>query len=685
MEPRPASDRKRRFALNCDALRLMIEFSLRPGEFARIGSSSAVEITLPMVGIRDEECRLFMDDGGLLWMAPAGEGDPVSIEPPASFQAGPYYFAITEQAPEPAPPRRAVTALTPPAYTRPSTAPIQLPPARPRRKVAAFITAAAILAAGGVTWWALHSPEAPSAEPRTADVNPTPASAEVPPVVGPSPAPPLPEQAPLQPPANSPPEMVDLEKLAQRVRPCVFLLQVRNDSNAVVSTGTGFAISADGMVATNHHVIKGNRKVEAVTEQGAKFSVVRVVIEAPEDDLAILQLEAKNLAFLPLGNSSSIAAGKRVAVYGSPVGLAGTLTEGIISAVRNEPGEGLPHKGNLLQTTAPVSPGSSGSPLLDAEGNVLGVITLGSSGRVQNLNFAVPVEALLSLKTTAEVVASLPESGPAGKDSGSPSGKQGPNANFYADPLYQKLRSEMKAEDWISALKLAKQLVQKYPESDAAHFNHAYCAAELRLDDQAEASYKQSLALDPDEPVAWNNLGGLLLRRNDAREALSAFERSAALDPDYPKAWHNIVRSCIVLKDWQRAGSALRTLSKLNGEMAWKLADDLSKYRIPNTDLQQAIGDVLAHKEDNTLYGQPAEQGSKPACVVVGLADGDTLVVRSGPGMNFSEVTSLKNGTSGVLVTGKPRMNGSTEWMPIEANGLFGWVRSKYLRPMQSK
>ena len=95
MNPEPSSDEKRRLSLSCEALRLLIEFSLRRGEFARLGSSPAVEITLPMVGIREEECRLFIDDDGLLWMTAPGADEPVSIEPPSSFQAGPYHFAIS--------------------------------------------------------------------------------------------------------------------------------------------------------------------------------------------------------------------------------------------------------------------------------------------------------------------------------------------------------------------------------------------------------------------------------------------------------------------------------------------------------------------------------------------------------------------------------------------------------------
>ena len=97
MDSFPDSARRCRLALNCEALRLKIEFSLGPGEFARIGSSPDMEIPLPMVGIREEECRLLVDDTGLLWIFSADATDPLHITPPATLHAGPYQFTIAEQ------------------------------------------------------------------------------------------------------------------------------------------------------------------------------------------------------------------------------------------------------------------------------------------------------------------------------------------------------------------------------------------------------------------------------------------------------------------------------------------------------------------------------------------------------------------------------------------------------------
>ena len=105
---------KRRFTLHCAALNLTVEFSLRPGEYARIGASHEMEITLPMTGLRDEECRLSRDDAGTLWLSLPGGG---RVKSPGGFDAGPYFFeiAMADVASEaaPAPPSQSTPASGP--------------------------------------------------------------------------------------------------------------------------------------------------------------------------------------------------------------------------------------------------------------------------------------------------------------------------------------------------------------------------------------------------------------------------------------------------------------------------------------------------------------------------------------------------------------------------------------------
>ena len=681
------SQDKCQLALNCEALNLVVEFGLRRGEFARIGSSPGMEITLPMVGIREEEFRLLRDDEGAFWLTPSGNESPELMELPAGFQAGPYFFSLTEQKlPHPVPPR--VPPRLPPVQALPlSIAVVQtdvglaIRPESARRKF--VLVGAAIFAVIGVVI-ALKPKEKPP-DVRSAsrsEVNPVAevAKTEAEPPAVPKDAPVIETKASDPPPPVVAAKAMDLEQLARKVKPCVFLLEVHDGEDHVSSTGTAFAISADGLIATNHHVVKGGSHFAAITEQGAKFKVARIVAEDPVADLAILQLEARDILFLALGNSNEITVGKRVAVYGSPKGLAGSLSEGIISGKRAN-GDVIPHNGvELLQTTAAISPGSSGSPLLDAEGNVLGIMTLGSSGNLQNLNFAVPVEVLIRLRERATVLAST------GKEDSPPAPelprttKNDPEEALYADPDFKRLSDMQDTKDWIAALKLARQLSQKYPDAGAGHFACGYAAMRLGLDEQAETSFKRVLAIEPEDAASWYNVGCLLLRRDSTRPALTAFERSASSRPDSPDTWAKIIACHFLLNEWKKLIPPLETLAKLDAATFRRTADLLGKFNVPDTEVKVLIARLLSAEAKISSVSSAPKARQLPTFTVQGVASGDTLSVRAGPGVNFSNVYNLRNGSSGIEIIGDPVRNEETEWVQIQFNEQQGWVRKKYLK-----
>ncbi len=190
----------------------------------------------------------------------------------------------------------------------------------------------------------------------------------------------------------------DLKDLARDASTSVLKLRVLDVSGREVGSGTGFFVSTNGLVVTNSHVIDSAHRVEAIPADGPAFTVNGIVAQDEINDLAVLLTDAGSSRPLPLAANAAPVPGERVVVLGGPLGLAGSLSEGIVAAIR-DPSEVERRKSGrspLLQITAAISPGSSGSPVMKLDGEVIGVV-VSQFGIGQNLNFAVPVAAVQAL------------------------------------------------------------------------------------------------------------------------------------------------------------------------------------------------------------------------------------------------------------------------------------------------
>jgi hypothetical protein len=193
-------------------------------------------------------------------------------------------------------------------------------------------------------------------------------------------------------------EQIDLKALAKKARPAVMLLVISDANGKEIATGTGFLISADGKLITNFHVIEKASSIIAKAENGGLFPIEKIIGTDSENDLALLKIKGKDLPFLTLSMMDKTEAGTRIAVIGSPLGLEGTLSEGIVSAVRD-----LKDNRKVLQVTAAISRGSSGSPVLNAKGDVIGIAFCNFKNG-QLLNFAVPVKRAIILDQYFELL-----------------------------------------------------------------------------------------------------------------------------------------------------------------------------------------------------------------------------------------------------------------------------------------
>jgi serine protease Do len=158
-----------------------------------------------------------------------------------------------------------------------------------------------------------------------------------------------------------------------------------------VGQGSGFIISPDGYILTNNHVVAKVDKVRVKTQDGREYTA-KVVGADPPSDLAVIKIDKSDLPFLDLGDSDRLEVGDWVLAVGNPFGLSHTLTAGIVSA-KGRNGIGLNDYENFIQTDAAINPGNSGGPLVDLDGEVVGINTaiFSRSGGYIGIGFAIPV------------------------------------------------------------------------------------------------------------------------------------------------------------------------------------------------------------------------------------------------------------------------------------------------------
>jgi putative serine protease PepD len=176
------------------------------------------------------------------------------------------------------------------------------------------------------------------------------------------------------------------------------------------ATGSGFVVSKDGLIVTNDHVVDGASQVQVKIGTSDSAQPATVVGADPSRDLALLKVDASNLPTLSLGDSSSVSVGDPTYAIGNPFGLDHTLTTGIVSALQRslQAPDGAKISG-AIQTDAALNPGNSGGPLLDADGNVIGVnsqiqtgSTNGAEGGNVGIGFAIPANTVKSFISEAK-------------------------------------------------------------------------------------------------------------------------------------------------------------------------------------------------------------------------------------------------------------------------------------------
>ena len=304
-------------------------------------------------------------------------------------------------------------------------------------------------------------------------------------------------------------------EIAEKALAATVYLEMQDSNGLPLGFGSGFFVKPN-LIATNYHVIEGAARGTAkLVGKYTTYEIEGITATDKINDLALLKVTAYGIKPLLLGNSNQVKIGETIYVAGNPKGLEGTFSDGIISSRR------VKHTKEHLQMTAPISPGSSGGPVLNSKGEVIGIsfMTIESG---QNLNFAIPSRDLKILLTQSGVAKPLSQD----------------NHSISAETYFNWGNTKYDLGNYKGAITDYTKAVHLEPDS-AIYFNRGLATDKLEQYLAAISDYDMAIQLKPDYAKAYHNRGITKAKLGKHFEAIADYDTAIQLKPDYAKAYHN--------------------------------------------------------------------------------------------------------------------------------------------------
>jgi tetratricopeptide (TPR) repeat protein len=348
----------------------------------------------------------------------------------------------------------------------------------------------------------------------------------------------------------------NLPELVRRVKPAIVAIVTYDEAGDPLLTGSGFFIRP-GQVVTNLHVIRGARRSEIKTldGKGRVYPVAGILAVDEEGDLALLSVE------LPAerARSSELATllpeeGEAIFVIGNPLKLEGSVSDGIVSAVRE-----LPGIGKIIQITAPISRGNSGSPVFNLQGQVVGVVTIKVTNG-QNINLAIGAARVRELRPGKPRLLTEVSANEKGRD--------------LAASLYQTGLDSLWLGNYDNAVGYFETAVNKNPRRADAWVQVGYCKVKQGKADEAIRAYQQALQLKPNSEEVLNRLGDAYYYSGRLNEAITSYKAAARSHPHSAEAYYNLALVYFESGNHNLALSSAEVLKRLNQKLYEKFLSE---------------------------------------------------------------------------------------------------------------
>lgn len=336
-----------------------------------------------------------------------------------------------------------------------------------------------------------------------------------------------------------------LPDLVRRVKPSVVAITTYEANGEALMTGSGFFVS-QGQVVTNLHVIRGAARAEIKTldGKGKVYPVTGVVALDEEGDLALMSIDMPNDR--PRASELTEALpdeGESIFVIGNPLKLEGSVSAGIVSAVRE-----VPNVGRIIQITAPISHGNSGSPVFNMRGQVVGVVTVKVTNG-QNINLAISSSRIGQLHT--EKLRPLNELNIKSKPD-------------LAESLYKSGLESLWLGNYDNAVGYFENAVNRNPRRADVWIQVGYCKVKQGKNEEAIRAYQRALTLRPNNAEIHNKLGDAYYYAGRLRQAIESYTQATQLRPEFSEAYYNLAVAYSESGNQSMALSEARILQKLD-------------------------------------------------------------------------------------------------------------------------
>ena len=339
-----------------------------------------------------------------------------------------------------------------------------------------------------------------------------------------------------------------LPALVKRVKPAVVAIATYDANGEALMTGSGFFLRP-GQVVTNLHVIRGAVRAEIKTldGKGKVFPVNGLLALDEEGDLALLGVETPT----ERPRSTELAVelpdeGEPIFVIGNPLKLEGSVSDGIVSAVRE-----VPNSYRIIQITAPISHGNSGSPVFNLKGQVLGVVTIKVTNG-QNINLAIAAGRVAQL--IAGKLQPLTELALKGKGD-------------VAESLYKSGLDSLWLGNYDNALGYFENAANRNPKRAETWVQVGYCRVKQGKAQEAIRAYQQALQLKPQDADIHNKLGDAYYYSGKLREAIDSYTEAARLEPTNAETFYNLAIAYSESGNPSMAAAQARILQKLDRKL----------------------------------------------------------------------------------------------------------------------